>query len=129
MSFGFSVVEDEKSYGENGQRLRLLKEVRLYEVSPVTFPAYPQTEVSVRDWPREAEETRVEGTQETEGETPDFQTAPEVRKAEMEIEEPSVQHGEDLESTQVEERQATPQRAPAVEGQTERVRRLRLAAA
>jgi HK97 family phage prohead protease len=52
MSFGFSVIEDEKSYGEKGERLRLLKEVRLYEVSPVTFPAYPQTEVSVREWPR-----------------------------------------------------------------------------
>jgi HK97 family phage prohead protease len=75
MSFGFSVIEDEKSFGENGQRLRLLKEVRLYEVSPVTFPAYPQTEVSLREWergehgggnengPPQAEETdAVEGT-------------------------------------------------------------------
>jgi HK97 family phage prohead protease len=51
MSFGFSVIEDEKSYGEKGERLRLLKEVRLYEVSPVTFPAYPQTAVNVREWP------------------------------------------------------------------------------
>jgi HK97 family phage prohead protease len=50
MSFGFSVVADEKSYGKDGERLRVLKEVRLYEVSPVTFPAYTQTEVSLRDW-------------------------------------------------------------------------------
>jgi uncharacterized protein len=50
MSFGFSVVEDEKSFDENGKRLRTLKSVRLHEVSPVTFPAYPQTEVSLRDW-------------------------------------------------------------------------------
>lgn len=57
MSFGFSVVADEKSYGPNGERQRVLKEVRLYEVSPVTFPAYAQTEVNLREWPgREAEE-------------------------------------------------------------------------
>ena len=62
MSFGFSVIEDEKSYGEKGERLRLLKEVRLYEVSPVTFPAYPQTEVSVREWPGR-EGTRERGKQ------------------------------------------------------------------
>lgn len=51
MSFGFSVVADEKSYGPNGERQRVLKEVRLYEVSPVTFPAYAQTEVNLREWP------------------------------------------------------------------------------
>lgn len=63
MSFGFSVIEDEKSYDEDGQRLRLLKEVRLYEVSPVTFPAYPQTEVNLREWPRREETEGVQGTE------------------------------------------------------------------
>ena len=39
MSFGFSVVEDEKSYGEKGERLRLLKEVRLYDCLLYTSPS------------------------------------------------------------------------------------------
>ena len=64
MSFGFSVIEDEKSYDEKGERLRLLKEVRLYEVSPVTFPAYPQTEVNVREWPGREGTDGTDGTSE-----------------------------------------------------------------
>jgi len=47
MSFGFWVVSDrwEKKDGEN---IRYVEEVRLFDVSPVTFPAYPQTDVGVR---------------------------------------------------------------------------------
>lgn len=47
MSFGFETVRDFWE-GEEGQQIRTLVEVKLYEVSPVTFPAYPQTEVSLR---------------------------------------------------------------------------------
>jgi HK97 family phage prohead protease len=47
MSFAFQVVrEDWQMVG--GMAVRELIEVRLYEVSPVTFPAYPQTEIGVR---------------------------------------------------------------------------------
>lgn len=46
-SFGFDVVRDRFTQ-ENDVITRTLLEVRLYDVSPVTFPAYPQTEVSVR---------------------------------------------------------------------------------
>lgn len=47
MSFGFRTVDDvwEKVDGEN---IRTLKKVELIDVSPVTFPAYPQTDVAVR---------------------------------------------------------------------------------
>lgn len=47
MSFGFQTVRDFWE-GEEGQQVRTLVEVRLFEVSPVTFPAYPQTDISVR---------------------------------------------------------------------------------
>lgn len=47
MSFGFETIRDYWE-GEEGQQIRTLVEVKLYEVSPVTFPAYTQTEVSVR---------------------------------------------------------------------------------
>lgn len=47
MSFGFETVRDFWE-GEEGRQIRTLVEVKLYEVSPVTFPAYPQTEISAR---------------------------------------------------------------------------------
>lgn len=47
MSFGFTVEEDEWRY-EDGYDIRELKKVKLYDVSPVTFPAYTATDVGVR---------------------------------------------------------------------------------
>lgn len=47
MSFGFRAIKDDwKKDGEGN--LRTLQEVELFDVSPVTFPAYQQTSVSVR---------------------------------------------------------------------------------
>ena len=50
MSFGFKVLEDRWDEDEEGQDIRTLLRVKLYEVSPVAFPAYPDTEVGVRAW-------------------------------------------------------------------------------
>ena len=47
MSFGFTVEEDEWRY-EDGYDIRELKKVKLFDVSPVTFPAYTATDVGVR---------------------------------------------------------------------------------
>jgi len=47
MSFGFRAIRDEWSK-EDGQTVRELIEVELFDVSPVTFPAYEATQVSVR---------------------------------------------------------------------------------
>ena len=47
MSFGFLVKEDEWS-SVAGNDIRELKKVKLFDVSPVTFPAYPATDVGVR---------------------------------------------------------------------------------
>lgn len=47
MSFGFLTISD--SWNKvDGEWVRTLLEVDLFEVSPVTFPAYPQTSVSAR---------------------------------------------------------------------------------
>ena len=48
MSFQFTVDQDQWTPDETGGQVRTLREARLYEVSPVTFPAYPSTEVGVR---------------------------------------------------------------------------------
>jgi len=47
MSFGFRTIKD-SWVTTNGETLRELLEVELFDVSPVTFPAYPQTSVQVR---------------------------------------------------------------------------------
>ncbi len=44
MSFGFKVIKD--SWADSGAE-RTLHEVKLYDISPVTFPAYEQTKVGV----------------------------------------------------------------------------------
>ena len=48
-SFGFFVEEDDFQEDRNGIVTRTIKKVgRLVDVSPVTFPAYPETEVALR---------------------------------------------------------------------------------
>lgn len=48
MSFGFT-VRDETWDQEDGATVRTLKDVDLFDVSIVTFPAYPQTSAEARD--------------------------------------------------------------------------------
>jgi len=47
MSFGFYTVSDQWAKID-GAWVRTLLEVELFDVSPVTYPAYPQTDVAVR---------------------------------------------------------------------------------
>lgn len=46
-SFSFDTIRDEWTNGPEGRERELI-EVRLYDVSVVTYPAYPQTSVAVR---------------------------------------------------------------------------------
>lgn len=49
MSFGFMVVREEWTFtSANKPDIRDLHEVSLFDVSPVTFPVYPQTDVAVK---------------------------------------------------------------------------------
>jgi len=47
-SFGFKTVRDRWKDGEDRSIVRALVEVKLFDISPVTFPAYPQTSAQVR---------------------------------------------------------------------------------
>lgn len=48
MSFAFDVLDGTWDQDESGVLIRTLRKVKLYEVSPVTFPAYTGTSVSAR---------------------------------------------------------------------------------
>lgn len=48
MSFMFDTIRDQWTFDEKQPAQRQLLEVKLYDVSVVTFPAYPATEVNVR---------------------------------------------------------------------------------
>lgn len=48
MSFGFTVLDEEVRPLPDGKELRILKRVKLWEVSPVTWPAYDGTDVGMR---------------------------------------------------------------------------------
>lgn len=62
MSFGFYVKED--TWEQVGDQIvRTLRDVDLLDVSPVTFPAYPQTSAQVR---ARVDELRAASSQETE---------------------------------------------------------------
>jgi hypothetical protein len=52
-SFGFQVIDDDWRT-EDGMEIRELKKVRLFDVSPVVFPAYAATDVQVRRWVEDA---------------------------------------------------------------------------
>ena len=48
-SFGFDILDEEDEWNqETGEATFTIKKVKLYEVSCVTFPAYPDTEISAR---------------------------------------------------------------------------------
>lgn len=55
MSFGFKTITDSWETIDEVE-IRILKEVKLYDVSPVTFPAYPDTSVGVRSFEQHKEE-------------------------------------------------------------------------
>lgn len=48
MSFGFRVRKEQWDESDKDMPLRTLLEVELFDVSPVTFPAYPTTDVGLR---------------------------------------------------------------------------------
>jgi HK97 family phage prohead protease len=61
MSFGFRTIKDSwNEPKEGGEITRELLEVELFDISPVTFPAYPQTSVAVRSKVEELQKERAD---------------------------------------------------------------------
>ena len=72
MSFGFTVVKDSwtRASSDSELPLRELRELRLFDVSPVTFPAYATTEIQARSLVESAGILQYESTPEPEAESP-----------------------------------------------------------
>lgn len=51
MSFGFVVRSDDWTTTEDGMQLRVIRDVDLFDVSVVTFPAYAGTDLALRNRP------------------------------------------------------------------------------
>ena len=47
-SFGFDILNEETDFREDGSVHWTIKEAKLYEVSPCTFPAYEETNIAAR---------------------------------------------------------------------------------
>lgn len=82
-SFGFRVDEDKWDEDDEGRITRtILKIRRLYDVSPVTFPAYPQTDVAKRSLDKWKTENEPEDTGPTEDE---INESLEIKKKKLEL--------------------------------------------
>jgi hypothetical protein len=67
-SFGFTIAKDgdsweglEEERGNKPPTRTINKVARLFDVSPVTFPAYPDTDVAARSMNRALEEVKIKG--------------------------------------------------------------------
>ena len=60
-SFGFETVRDEWEYDSDGDATRTLLEVRLFDVSPVTYPAYPASDAEARSLTQAADALGLDG--------------------------------------------------------------------
>lgn len=52
-SFGFDILNEETDFRDDGSIHWTIKEVKLYEVSPCTFPAYEETNIAARSKERD----------------------------------------------------------------------------
>lgn len=52
-SIGFDILSEETDFRDDGSVHWTIKEIKLYEVSPCTFPAYEETNISARAKERE----------------------------------------------------------------------------
>jgi len=73
MSFAFQVQEEEWVRGDKKEPdLRILKKVRLFDVSPVTFPAYDGTDIAMRSHDAWQKQIEAEEKKDEEPSQPDY---------------------------------------------------------
>jgi hypothetical protein len=72
MSFGFMLEEDKWEETKNGIIRTLVKVKELADISPVTFPAYPDTTVALRSKDKWDEERQAEKETEKEEKSPEL---------------------------------------------------------
>ncbi|MFA5376878.1 MAG: HK97 family phage prohead protease [Dehalococcoidia bacterium] len=102
MSFGFKTVKDEWEKRDS-QTFRYLVEAKLFDISPVTFPAYPQTSVAVRSQLDKIAKESAEPIQENHSQEPNRDHSVEPIKPDHSSKEPvAVDHSHRAELARVE---------------------------
>ena len=84
MSFGF-FVRDQEWDRQDGQSIRFLNEVDVFDVSIVTYPAYPQTSAEARDKAAALSQAAGAATDETADNAQRRQALAEARKRKLEL--------------------------------------------
>lgn len=83
MSFGFIAESDDWDRSDKNNVIRTLTKVRCFDVSPVTFPAYPQTSVGVRSAKEIYEEHMAEEQEQLRLDTEKRQRELQIREREV----------------------------------------------
>lgn len=78
-SFGFRTIRDEWTQDKDGNVIRTLREVELFDLGPVTFPAYPQTSAEARS------QAEALASAPPEGGHPDSQTDQDAARARADL--------------------------------------------
>lgn len=84
MSFGFITISDRWSNGLEGT-LRTLVEVRLFDVSPVTFPAYPQTSAELQMRAQQIASEAAKGQEPDETDTDQAQARLDIQRKRVQL--------------------------------------------
>jgi HK97 family phage prohead protease len=74
-SFGFVVRDEDVSYDDDGVATRTIKQADLFDVSPVTYPAYPTTSVEARSNAEALKELKINKRDEDSDETDEEELA------------------------------------------------------
>lgn len=119
-SFSFMVAEDEWTEDKDGRQVRTIVSVReLFDVGPVTFPAYPDTTVAARHLAaiskgfetsesiREQEDERAKRQVEGSAPTPETQHCPGIDEADAEATRASLEELGTVSDEEVREEQPT----------------------
>ena len=83
MSFGFITVTDAWEM-QDKETVRTLKDVDLFDVSPVTFPAYPDTSVALRSKDKAIDQANKEGEEDEEKKERNWKARNKLKRAELE---------------------------------------------
>ena len=97
MSFKFGTIKDDWDSSDRKNITRELLEIKLADVSVVTFPAYPQTSAQVRSMVTKLSEPEIEGPEKLDMDVKSKATQEQNEVHSIDMEEPDSVHSENIE--------------------------------